>query len=84
MLFKKGDKMPKVKILIPVIFMLSLMQQGCIVAGIGAGVGAWKYGSASQKEAYGKYRSSADELNLERLKLGMEEKPVMSYKEWND
>ena len=75
----------KVKILILVLMLAGCATtQGCIVAGIGLGVGAWKYGSAQQKEAYGKYRNQAEELNLEREKLDIEQKPVMTYEEWDE
>ena len=35
-----------------------LLLQGCIVAGIGAGVGAWKYGDSKQEEAASKCKTA--------------------------
>ena len=67
--------------LLAALFMVPLFQ-GCVVAAVGAGVGAVKYGSAKQKEAYGKYRTDMEKLNFEREKAGLEPRPIMTYKEW--
>lgn len=62
--------------------------QGCSVAlvgaGVGAGIGAAKYGSAKQKEAYGKYRTDMEKLNLEREKAGLKPNPILTYEEWSE
>lgn len=57
--------------------------QGCFVAAVGAGVGAVKYGSAKQKEAYATYRTEMERLNLEREKSGLKPAPILTYEEWN-
>ena len=56
--------------------------QGCLVAAIGAGIGAAKYGSAKQKDAYAKYRTDMEKLNFEREKAGFQPTPIMTYDEW--
>ena len=56
--------------------------QGCVVAAVGAGIGAAKYGSAKQKEAYAKYRTDMEKLNLEREKSGLQPTTIMTYEEW--
>ncbi len=53
-------------------------------AGVGAGIGAAKYGSAKQKEAYGKYRTDMEKLNLEREKAGLKPNPILTYEEWSE
>ena len=54
----------------------SLMLQGCLVAGIGAGVGAWKYGDAEKEKAkttcknsYNDYLVKMENSNDELLTL---------------
>lgn len=42
----------KSKILVVTLLIAALNLQGCIIAGIGAGVGAWKYGNAEKEKAY--------------------------------
>ena len=68
-------------LLVAALLMVPLFQ-GCWVAAIGAGVGAVKYSSAKQKEAYGKYRTDMEKLNFEREKSGLEPRPIMTYEEW--
>jgi len=53
-----------------------------LVAAIGAGVGAAKYGSAKQREAYATYRNEAEKTNLEREKAGLNPNKVLTYEEW--
>ena len=69
--------------LIPIAF-LPLIVTGCIVAAIGAGVGAARYGTAKKKESYAAYRTAADQNNTQREINGLEPVPVMTYKEWQD
>ncbi len=38
--------------------LITFSLQGCIVAGIGAGVGAWKYGDSKQEEAASKCKTA--------------------------
>lgn len=71
----------KIITLASLIVSVSLLQ-GCLVAAVGAGVGAAKYGSAKQKEAYSDYRTEAEKTNLEREKAGLEPNKVMTYQEW--
>ena len=56
--------------------------QGCLVASIGAGIGAARYGGAKQRDAYANYRIEMEKLNLEREKSGLEIQPIMTYEEW--
>lgn len=56
--------------------------QGCLVAAVGAGIGAAKYGSAKQREAYGSYRTDMENVNLEREKSGLDTRPILTYAEW--
>lgn len=56
--------------------------QGCFVAAVGAGVGAVKYGSAKQREAYATYRTEMERLNLEREKSGLKPASILTYEEW--
>ncbi|MSU62637.1 MAG: hypothetical protein EXS31_09600 [Pedosphaera sp.] len=56
--------------------------QGCVVAAVGAGIGAAKYGSAKQKDAYAKYRTDMEKLNFEREKAGLQPTAIMTYEEW--
>jgi hypothetical protein len=58
--------------------------QGCLVAAVGAGIGAAKYGSAKEKEAYSAYRIESDKLNFEREKAGFQPNSVMTYDEWKE
>jgi len=56
--------------------------QGCVVAAVGAGIGAMAYGKAKQQEAYTEYRTQTEKLNFEREKAGLQPKPVLTFKEW--
>ena len=57
--------------------------QGCVVAAVGAGIGAMAYGKAQQQKAYTEYRNHTETLNLQREKAGLQPKPVLTFKEWN-
>lgn len=61
---------------------VACMQHGCIVAAVGAGIGAVKYSSAKQKEAYATYRTEMEKINLEREKAGLQPQEIMTYEEW--
>lgn len=69
--------------LIP-IALLPFIVNGCLIAAIGAGVGAAHYGTAKKKEAYATYRTGADQNNTQREINGLEPIHVMTYKEWQD
>lgn len=67
----------------------SLSLQGCLVAAIGSGVGAWKWGDAKKAEAetqckkeYPNYFNSMEKIN--KLKKSRHEKlePIMSMEEY--
>jgi hypothetical protein len=60
----------------------TLSLQGCVVAAIGAGYGAWYYGRGKQMEAYASYRNEAEKLNFEREKAKLPPRPIMSFQEW--
>lgn len=64
--------------------LIAISGSGCVVAAIGAGVGAWKYGSAKQREAYTEYRNETERINLEREQSGLEPRPIMTFDEWMD
>ncbi|MFI4957454.1 MAG: hypothetical protein ACHQAX_09665 [Gammaproteobacteria bacterium] len=59
------------------IAILPMMLQGCIVAAIGAGIGAAKYGSAKQQEADVACKNSYNNY-LERME-GKDKKPMTLY-----
>ena len=59
------------------------LTQGCLVAAIGAGVGAAKMGSAKQKAAYASYVTEMEKINLEREKANLKTRPIMTYEEWH-
>jgi len=61
---------------------MPFMLTGCIVAAIGAGVGAAHYGTAKKKEAYATYRTAADKNNTEREEHGLQPVHIMTYDEW--
>ena len=73
----------KPKILLPFIATLPFMLTGCIVAAIGAGVGAVKYGNASKKNVYASYRTAADKNNTEREEHGLKPVHILTFDEWN-
>ena len=57
----------------------SLSLQGCIVAAIGAGIGAVKYGNAKQSEAQAKCKESYNNYMALMIKSG---KKAMSLEEY--
>jgi len=59
-----------------------LVFQSCVVAAVGAGIGAVAYGSAKQREAYASYRTGMERLNFDRERAGMYPAPILSYDEW--
>ena len=58
------------------------MLQSCVVAAVGAGIGAAKYGGGKQKQAYASYRTEMERLNFEREKAGLKTAPIMTYDDW--
>lgn len=74
----------KTKLILPVLTaaLLAVTCSGCLVAAVGAGIGASKYGSAQQKKAYAEYRTGAEKNNTDREKSGLAPIPVMTYAEW--
>ncbi|MFI4957519.1 MAG: hypothetical protein ACHQAX_09990 [Gammaproteobacteria bacterium] len=69
-------KLVKASILV-IIGLSPLMLQGCIVAAIGAGIGAVKYGNAKEQEADVACKNSYNNY-LERME-GKEKKPMTLY-----
>ncbi len=59
-----------------------LFTEGCLIAGIGAGVGAMSYGSSKKKKVYQEYVVEMEKINLEREKSELETRTIMTYKEW--
>lgn len=62
--------------------LVASLLQGCLVAAVGAGIGAAKYGSSKQKTAYSDYRTTSEKTNFEREKEGMKPNKVLTYEEW--
>lgn len=64
-----------------------LFLNGCIVAALGAGVGAMTYAAskkaAANKGAYNQYLLGMQELNFKRQKAGLKAEPILSPKEYN-
>lgn len=60
--------------------------QGCMVAAIGAGVGAWKYGNskkvAAQGSSYNEYLLGMEEINLKRSAAGLRPEYIMSQDQY--
>lgn len=82
-------KLTKKLFYVSTICLTSISIQGCLVAGIGAGIGAAKYGGAKQTEAQAKTRSAYNEyviemqkINLQRNKANLKAEPIMSYDEY--
>jgi hypothetical protein len=63
---------------------LPIFCSGCLVAAVGAGVGAVKYGGAKQKQAYATYITGAEANNTEREKAGLKPNDIMTYDEWKN
>lgn len=73
--------MKKLILIIPVV-LAPLLFTGCLVAAIGAGVGAVKYGNAKHRDAYAKYRTEAEKNNTDREKSGLQPVKVLTFDEW--
>ena len=69
-------------LLLTAVLACSVMLPSCIVAALGAGVGAVAYGGAKQREAYATYRTGMERLNFDRERAGMYPTPILSYDEW--
>jgi hypothetical protein len=66
-----------------------LSLQGCLVAAVGAGVGAWKYGNAKKTEArakdmeaYNGYVLGMQRINTDRQCKHLPVQPIMSYEQY--
>ncbi|OYW71375.1 MAG: hypothetical protein B7Z37_27980 [Verrucomicrobia bacterium 12-59-8] len=79
-------KLPAV-LLLSAALATTMLLPGCVIAalgaGIGAGVGAVKYGSAKEKEAYTHYRVEMERVNLDRERSGLMPTRIASYDEWS-
>lgn len=73
--------MKKLLLIIPVLA-ISLLGTGCLVAAVGAGVGAVKYGNAKHRDAYAKYRTEAEKNNTDREKSGLQPVKILTFDEW--
>jgi hypothetical protein len=76
-------------LIISAVLTLSLCMQGCIVAAVGAGVGAWKYGNAKKAEAHAKdmqayndYVIGMEKVNTDRQCKHLKPEPTMSYEQY--
>lgn len=72
-----------------VISTLVLSLQGCIVAGVGAGIACVKYGNAKKNEAktkemhaYNEYVLGMQKVNIERQKSHLRPEPIMTYENY--
>lgn len=74
---------PTTRLLAISLLFACLPLQGCVVAAVGAGIGAMAYGKAQQQKAYTEYRNHTENLNLQREKAGLQPKPVLTFKEWS-
>lgn len=69
--------------------LMALSLQGCIAAAVGAGVGAWKWGSSKTSEAetqckkdYPNYALSMEKVNQARKSRSEKAQPVMTLSEY--
>lgn len=72
-----------------VIVGFSFLLQGCLVAAVGAGVGAWKYGNAKKTEAHAKdmqayndYVLGMERVNTERQCKHLKPEQIMSHDQY--
>ena len=68
---------------------MALSLQGCIAAAVGAGVGAWKWGSSKESEAetqckkdYPNYELSMEKVNKARASRHEKAEKIMTLKEY--
>lgn len=68
---------------------VALSLQGCIAAAVGAGVGAWKWGSSKESEAetqckkeYPHYELSMEKVNKARMTRHEKAEPIMTLNEY--
>ena len=63
----------------------AVLLQGCVIAALGAGVGAAAmYGNAVQRDAYVRYRTDMERLNFDRERAGMLPTSIMTYEQWDN
>jgi hypothetical protein len=83
--------MRNVKIILEllVIICASLFLEGCIVAAVGAGIAAVKYGNSKKTEAqaknmdsYNQYEIGMQKINIERAQKNLPPVKIMTYKEY--
>lgn len=72
-----------------VIGLVALSLQGCIAAAVGAGVGAWKWGSSKESEAetqckkeYPTYELSMEKVNQSRAARHEKPEKIMTLSEY--
>lgn len=65
------------------ILFFTLSLQGCIVAAVGAGIAAVKYGNSKKKSSYNQYILGMEQINIEREKAHMKSEPILTYKEYD-
>ena len=75
----------KQKFLLLVLLVSAVLLQGCVIAALGAGVGAAAmYGNAVQREDYVRYRTEMERLNFDRERSGMLPTSIMTYEQWDN
>jgi hypothetical protein len=69
---------------------LSFSLQGCLVAAIGAGIGAAKWGNSQkakarsqEEEAYNQYVLGMQKINMERQEKHMKPVPIMTFSDYS-
>ena len=68
-----------------VLLACAVLLQGCVIAALGAGVGAAAmYGNAVQRDAYVRYRTDMERLNFDRERAGMLPTSIMTYEQWDN
>ncbi len=72
---------PKLLLLVPLA--CTVLLPGCVLAALGVGAGAVMYGSAVQRDAYGRYRAEMERLNFDRERAGLPPTSIMTYEQWD-
>ncbi len=64
------------------VFLLGFLLQGCGFGVMMAGSGVSKAGTAKVMDSYNTYIFEMERINLEREKLKLSPRPILSKKEW--
>lgn len=58
------------------------MLQGCLVAAVGASIGAVKYANSKKHDSYNHYVLGMQKINMERQEHHLSPQTIMNYKEY--